>query len=49
MAQSSNFIDGMVIDQLSISVPTKEEPGANYILEFLRSKVNIHLFLLYRN
>lgn len=33
MAQSSNFIDGMVIDQLSISVPIKEEPGLNYRLE----------------
>jgi hypothetical protein len=33
MAQSSNFIDGMVIDQLSISVPIKEEPGLNYILK----------------
>lgn len=33
MAQPPNFIDGMVIDQLSISV--KEEPGLNYKFEFL--------------
>lgn len=29
MAPSSSFIEGMVIDQLSINVPIKEEPGLN--------------------
>lgn len=42
MAQPPNFIDGMVIDQLSISV--KEEPGLNYKLQFLHSKININYF-----
>jgi len=42
---SSNFIDGMV-DQLSISVPIKEEPGSNYILECLHSKINNLIFIV---
>lgn len=45
MDQSSNFIDGMV-DQLSISVPIKEEPGSNYILECLNSKINTLIFIV---
>jgi hypothetical protein len=47
LAQSPSFISEMVVDQRSISVPIKEEPGLNFKSDLTNLKINFN-FLLYR-